>query len=404
MSFLTLAFRPCSRTIARKPFPSGVVAARQLHQTLPCARRNKPVEIPYENPLPPVPDRGEAPDYAFVFDIDGVLVHGSNPLPRAKETLEYLHDNHIPYMLLTNGGGYSEAAQVQQLNQRLRMRAFISEQQFVQSHTPFKEHASSPHLRTVLVLGGVKENVKEVAKGYGFRNVVIPADFLKSFQGVSPFTDKSHYSQFGTKLPKNLPKVDAVLVFNDPRDWALDIQVVVDVLLSEGGQVGTRRRVEDVIRDGHLPVYFSNPDLWWANEYQHARLGQRAFRAALEGVWRSITGGQELKATTIGKPHQPTYEFAEDTLTRWRARKLKQLGAFMDHPELKRVYMVGDNPASDIAGANSYKSPRGTDWVSVLVRTGVFREGDSDGGAKAVVDNVEEAVRWAIEEERDLKA
>lgn len=37
---------------------------------------------------------------------------------------------------------------------------------------------------------------------------------------------------------------------------------------------------------------------------------------------------------------------------------------------LKRVYMVGDNPASDIAGGNSYESPYGTDWASILVQTG----------------------------------
>jgi ribonucleotide monophosphatase NagD (HAD superfamily) len=61
--------------------------------------------------------------------------------------------------------------------------------------------------------------------------------------------------------------------------------------------------------------------------------------------------------------------------------------------------MVGDNPASDITGANRYKSSRGTEWVSVLVRTGVYRDGDYDGGAKKIADNVEEAVRWAVERE-----
>lgn len=187
---------------------------------------------------------------------------------------------------------------------------------------------------------------------------------------------------------------------------ALDLQVIVDLLHSDGGRLGTRRPVSRVLRDGHIPVYFSNPDLWWANEYAQPRLGQGGFRAALEGLWRNITdGAAELEATTIGKPHSPTYEFAENALAAWR---MEQLGEQAEHPELRTVYMVGDNPRSDIAGANSYESPWGTEWVSVLVRTGVYRKGDDDGGAKAVVDNVEAAVKWAVareeEEARNVKA
>lgn len=37
--------------------------------------------------------------------------------------------------------------------------------------------------------------------------------------------------------------------------------------------------------------------------------------------------------------------------------------------------MVGDNPASDIAGANGYG------WESILVRTGVFRGKDESEAA-----------------------
>jgi len=162
--------------------------------------------------------------------------------------------------------------------------------------------------------------------------------------------------------------------------------------------LGTRRPVKEVLETGHVPIYFSNPDLWWANEYPHPRLGQGGFRAALNGVWKTVSGGKELEATTIGKPHQHTYAYAEDVLTAWRTRQLGQEKG--GHPELKRVYMVGDNPASDIAGANGHRSLRGIEWVSVLVRSGVFRDGDYDGGALMVVDHVGEAVRSAVERER----
>jgi ribonucleotide monophosphatase NagD (HAD superfamily) len=53
---------------------------------------------------------------------------------------------------------------------------------------------------------------------------------------------------------------------------ALDLQVIVELLLSDGGCLGTRRPVSSVLRDGHIPMYFSDPDLWWANEYAQPRL------------------------------------------------------------------------------------------------------------------------------------
>jgi ribonucleotide monophosphatase NagD (HAD superfamily) len=58
---------------------------------------------------------------------------------------------------------------------------------------------------------------------------------------------------------------------------------------------------------------------------------------------------------------------------------------------------IGDNPYADIAGANGYG------WQSLLVKTGVFQpEGDENHHthpATAVVEDVEDAVRWIISNE-----
>ena len=64
--------------------------------------------------------------------------------------------------------------------------------------------------------------------------------------------------------------------------------------------------------------------------------------------------------------------------------------------ELKSVYMVGDNPASDILGANRYRSPSGTSWESILVQTGVYKEGKPDHEPKAIVPDITAAVQWAL--------
>lgn len=52
--------------------------------------------------------------------------------------------------------------------------------------------------------------------------------------------------------------------------------------------------------------------------------------------------------------------------------------------------MIGDNPESDISGANKTEG-----WKSVLVRTGVFRGEDNDKEFPAdyVVDDIKEAIK-----------
>jgi HAD superfamily hydrolase (TIGR01456 family) len=130
-------------------------------------------------------------------------------------------------------------------------------------------------------------------------------------------------------------------------------------------------------QDGQPKLYFSNPDLLWAAKYHLPRLGQGGFREALEGIWAAVTGGEkngvQLQKTVMGKPYQATYEFAEKRLLSHRRHLFSNFRGPLDH--LRRVYMVGDNPASDIAGGNNYQSPHGTEWASILVQTGVYAEG-----------------------------
>ncbi|KAK5273355.1 hypothetical protein LTR16_012743, partial [Cryomyces antarcticus] len=82
-----------------------------------------------------------AKDIAFVFDIDGVLVHGDRLIPEGKRVLDILNgDNElgikIPHIFLTNGSGKPEQARVQQLSNILHSP--ISTDQFIQSHTPMR--------------------------------------------------------------------------------------------------------------------------------------------------------------------------------------------------------------------------------------------------------------------------
>jgi HAD superfamily hydrolase (TIGR01456 family) len=308
---------------------------------------------------------------------------------------------------------------------------------FVQSHTPFADMDQYKD-KTVMVVGGDEDKCRHVAEAYGyvcpyqtpsrcsaltssrFKSVVTPGDILAAYPDVWPFSQQllPYYKTFTRPLPAPIDpsspssslRIDAVFVYNDPRDWGLDAQIIKDVLLSERGILGTMSAKngnanlpnKGYQQDGQPPLYFSNPDLLWAAKYHLPRLGQGGFREALEGIWAAVTGGEkegvQLEKIVMGKPYKPTYEFAEKRLIAHRAHLLQ--GSKQDPGALERVYMVGDNPASDIAGGNNYESPYGTDWASILVSTGVYVEGTQPAvRPRQIVGDVWDAVSWAAAQE-----
>lgn len=202
------------------------------------------------------------------------------------------------------------------------------------------------------------------------------------------------------------------MVFSDPRDWALDSQIILDLLLSQNGVLGTYSPKNGDVslpnngwqQDGQPKIYFSNPDLFFATPYHLPRLAQGGFQAALQGVWDATTSGAHLERTIIGKPHTETYRFAERVLNKHRADLLTHGGRDTVSAKrighVQRVYMVGDNPESDIRGANEFQSAHGTEWQGLLVKTGVHRDGTIPKyRPRAVVDDVMAAVRYALRAE-----
>lgn len=340
---------------------------------------------------------------AFVFDIDGVLVRGSTAIPQAREALTLLDQAKVPFILLTNGGGVSEKARVDFLSERLNFH--LSPLQIVQSHTPMKYWAQTGKYRRVLVVGGDNDKARHVALDYGFPDVVMPIDIVKNDQAISPrhrFT-ASELKQYAREVDLSKP-IDAILVFNDPRDLNTDMQVVSDLLNSEGGLVGTKRAIPS--ENAHIPaipIAFSNNDFLWANDYPLPRFGQGAFRMIIETLYKELNSTEEtLQLTILGKPFKVQHDYAHWVLIEWN----KLLHGHKEHdfmPKLyeevtdspfEKIYMVGDNPESDIRGANS------NGWESLLLRTGVYKDSDwdrtVDRPSAGVHDNVLEAVKYAL--------
>lgn len=300
-----------------------------------------------------------------------------------------------PYIFVTNGGGKTEEERCLQLSQQLELE--VSPGQFICGHTPMRELAQK--YKTVLVVGGEGDKCRQVAQGYGFKDVVTPGDIIKDNHHTTPFR-KLTDDEYECSVKRNYGEVDieAVFVFADSRDWAGDQQIILDLCMSKKGRLGTRSETFD---EGP-PVFFAHNDVIWATSHAFSRIGMGALRASLEAMFRAITG-KDLKTIAFGKPQLGTFEFATRLLQQWR----KDTHGIDSPPNT--VYFVGDTPESDIRGTNEFdSSDRSTcDWHSILVKTGVYKDGTEPRfKPKQTVPTVFEAVQYGMqrEYEKALKA
>jgi len=248
--------------------------------------------------------------------------------------------------------------------------------------------------KTVLVVGGEGEKCRHVAEGYGFKDVVTPGDIIKHNEAVAPFRKLTAEEYANSRRRSfNRDVIDAIFVFADSRDWASDIQIMVDLAMSQGGRIGTLSKTFD---EGP-PIYFSHNDVVWSAAHEQVRLGMGALRRMFEVIFSDLTGGKgRARIHAFGKPQVSTFEFASRLMSDWRTTEHGLLGS------LKTIYFVGDTPESDIRGTNAVNEASDADWYSILVKTGVYQEGDLPTyEPRVTVDTVLDAVKHGMKREME---
>jgi HAD superfamily hydrolase (TIGR01456 family) len=244
---------------------------------------------------------------------------------------------------------------------------------------------------TVLVVGGEGEKCRTVAQSYGFKDVVTPGDIIKADSATTPFR-KLTPEELKNSKERDFSDVviEAVFVFADSRDWAGDLQIIIDLAMSKGGRIGT---LSETFEEGP-PIYFSHNDVVWSAAHEHVRLGMGALRGIVEYTFKEVTKGKTLQTHAFGKPQIGTFEFATRLLKRWRKNEHR-----LNAPP-NTVYFVGDTPESDIQGTNLFNERAENDWYSILVKTGVYQEGTEPAyKPRVTVDTVLDAVKHGIERE-----
>lgn len=89
-------------------------------------------------------------------------------------------------------------------------------------------------------------------------------------------------------------------------DWGRDLQLVLDLVRAEKGVFGTHKDLKDPslwTAENQLPVYFSNPDMLWGNEWSQPRFGQGALQTSIAAVFKEVTGYDLHRFVPHSSPH-----------------------------------------------------------------------------------------------------
>ncbi|XP_062472585.1 haloacid dehalogenase-like hydrolase domain-containing 5 isoform X2 [Pezoporus occidentalis] len=217
---------------------------------------------------------GRPPAFGFLFDVDGVLVRGSQVVPAARLAFQRLADSsgrlRVPVVFLTNAGNCLRSARAQELSHAL---------------------------------------------------------------GLQP------------PPTTGFPTIEGVILFGEPVRWETSLQLITDVLLSNGNPDS---ELQDIPYP-HLPVLACNMDLLWMAEAKMPRIGHGTFLLCLENIYKKVTGRELKYEALIGKPSTVTYRYAA-YLIQEQAEKQGW------NVPIRRLYAVGDNPMSDVYGANLYNN------------------------------------------------
>jgi len=253
----------------------------------------------------------------------------------------------IPFILMTNGGGMTEKLRARKLSDLLDYP--IREDQLLQSHTVLRSLVThQDRNRTddhILVVGGVGDAVRTVAESYGFVNVHTPLDILAWKPSIWPFHRLSGIERESTKQTDftDLP-ISSIFVFHDSRNWALDVQIMSDIIFSYPHGLGVPYPVtgtsweSSINRTKGVELFFCNPDLLWKAQHHVPRLGQGAFKEAFQSVFKAAAGAA-YPYTQLGKPHKLTYNYGKKMLD---AQCKYLYGSECD--ETTAIFMIGGEP------------------------------------------------------------
>ncbi len=117
---------------------------------------------------------------------------------------------------------------------------------------------------------------------------------------------ESKQSQEAIAKRKAFRPIEAVLLLGEPINWECSLQILLDVLMTNGDP---RNKLKSV-PSAHLPIIACNKDLTFKGAAALPRFGHGAFLNCLESVYLKVTRSELVYRHLMGKPYMVTYEYA----------------------------------------------------------------------------------------------
>jgi len=336
-----------------------------------------------------------------LIDIDGVIFHDGKPIPGALEALKFLktpisfvdeektsEQIYIPFSFVTNSGGKLEGVKADSINHCFNITDHpykILKEDVIMNFTPLRPVFKDFKDKLVLALGF--GDIESILQDCGVKRYITVDEYTVIFPTSMPEFKSAILTEETTEIRKrvfqrlNLSEtmsandldIQAVFVLNEPVDWHQSIQIICDVVGRTDKRV--HKSLENNTLD-HIPVFSANNDFLYSGAFKLPRFANGAFNAMLKFLYLQQYN-HELNISLYCKPETTTFKYAEKFLQNKTTHKISN------------IYMIGDNPKSDIRGANK------AGFVSILTRTGVFQGeiNDPEDPATYVVQNIYEAIQ-----------
>lgn len=287
----------------------------------------------------------KTPNFACFFDIDGVITKGPNFITVAKPAIQKLNQLKVPIVFVSNTCAL-ESDKAKQLSAVLGFN--VHPEQVVLAQTPMRT-LTEYHNKHVLISG--QGATEEIGRTLGFKSMTTIEKVCAAFPELDMVNhmNRVKLSEMikteGLVRDENYRPIDAIVLLGEPVQWERSLQVITDLLLTDGhpGEIPHDHGKPD--RE-HIPIIACNRDLVFKAAADLPRFGHGAFLTCLEALYKNLSGS-ELKYTSfVGKPFEISFQYAEMVAN--------QIALASGQSKVEKIYFIGDNPDVDIVGANMY--------------------------------------------------
>ncbi|CAL5997661.1 Phosphatidyl_synthase [Hexamita inflata] len=283
----------------------------------------------------------------FLLDVSGVLKRGNVALECGQKALDYLIENKIPYLLVSNNTGMVEVitATLSSI-----MGRTISPQHFICATTPLTDLLQKINRKTPILVIGAPKFTRPYFSQFNLENVFYTNELYRQFPALCPIYKQIETEPTASKTASYQNQEIEYLIFHsDSTDWYADNQIALDCVMNHG-QLNPHIKGNPHHK---VKIICSNPDLSYADKHILPRVTV-GMQAALVKAMHKILTGKELEIEYHGKPYNKIFESAKNR--------------FPDQNHT--FYMIGDSLQSDIKGGNL------NGCETVLVRTGKTLNGE----------------------------